>query len=141
LGLAISKSFCEMMGGGIGVSSEKGKGSTFTVRVPAVVEVREVEPAVPPVAPRDGSKWSNVVLIIDDDMAARDMIARHLVRDGLAVQVADSGEQGLRLAKELRPAAITLDVQMPGLDGWTVLAALKTDPATADIPVIMLTIE
>jgi len=70
----------------------------------------------------------------------RELVERFLRKEGLQVRTAATGEEGLRLAKELRPAAITLDVMMPGLDGWVLLAALKTDETTADIPVIMLTI-
>src|SRR5215471_18684290 len=67
-------------------------------------------------------------------------MGRYLTREGLRVTAAGSGDKGLRLARELRPDAITLDVMMPGLDGWAVLGALKADTATADIPVVMLTI-
>jgi CheY-like chemotaxis protein len=80
------------------------------------------------------------VLVIDDDPTARDLMQRFLKPDGLHVLCAPSGEEGLRLARELHPAAITLDVLMPGMDGWAVLAALKADSAVADIPVIMVTI-
>ena len=77
--------------------------------------------------------------MIDDDPAIRDLVQRFLVREGFRVVAATGGEEGLRLARELRPDVITLDVLMPGLDGWAVLAALKADPALAEIPVIMLT--
>jgi CheY-like chemotaxis protein len=80
------------------------------------------------------------VLVIDDDPTVRDMMQRFLSREGYWVRTAPSGEEGLLLARELRPDAITLDVLMPGMDGWAVLAALKADPELVDIPVIMLTI-
>jgi len=80
------------------------------------------------------------VLVIDDDPAVRDLLQRFLSRGGYRVACAAGGEEGLRLARELHPEAITLDVAMPHMDGWTVLSALKTDQETADIPVIMLTI-
>jgi CheY-like chemotaxis protein len=79
------------------------------------------------------------VLVIDDDASVRDIVQRFLAREGFRVVTAGGGEEGLRLARQLGPDAITLDVMMPGLDGWAVLAALKADPATADIPVIMVT--
>src|SRR4029434_2955611 len=79
-------------------------------------------------------------LVIDDEPAVRDLMQRFLSREGFRVVTAAGGEEGLRLARELRPDAITLDVMMPGLDGWAVLTALKADPSVADIPVIMLTI-
>ena len=142
LGLAISRKFCRMMHGDISVESEYGKGSTFTVRLPAEVAPRRVE-AGGPVAelvaglPREGA---NPVLVVDDDPAARDLVQRFLTKEGFRVVCASGGEEGLRLARQLRPSAITLDVLMPGMDGWTVLTALKADPDLCQIPVIMLTI-
>jgi len=73
-------------------------------------------------------------------VAVRDLMQRFLAREGFRVVTAGSGEEGLRRARELRPSAITLDVMMPGMDGWAVLSSLKADPQVADIPVIMLTI-
>ncbi len=139
LGLALSRRLARMMGGDITVESEPGRGSTFTLRLPAVVEKGTPEP---PVAPPLGepSSSAETVLVIDDDPAVRDLVQRFLAREGFRVLVAASGEEGLRLAREARPDAITLDVLMPGLDGWAVLAALKGDVALADVPVIMLTL-
>ena len=78
--------------------------------------------------------------MIDDEPAVRDLMQRFLTKEGFRVVTAPGGEDGLKLARELRPDAITLDVMMPGMDGWAVLTALKADPDIADIPVIMLTI-
>jgi CheY-like chemotaxis protein len=83
---------------------------------------------------------TSTVLIIDDDPAVRDLLERFLSKEGFQVASAASGEEGLRLANALHPVAITLDVLMPGMDGWAVLTALKADPTLADTPVIMLTI-
>ncbi len=69
------------------------------------------------------------------------MLARYLEREGFQVRTADGGREGLELARAVHPAAITLDINMPDLDGWTVLAAIKGDPRLADIPVILVTIE
>jgi len=80
------------------------------------------------------------VLVIDDDRTARDLISEYLSQAGFAVITAASGREGLKLAKEHHPTAITLDVMMPELDGWTVLAALRGDPELADIPVVMATV-
>ncbi len=80
------------------------------------------------------------VLVIDDDPTARELIGDHLKAEGFSVVPAAGGVEGLKLAKELRPVAITLDVMMPDLDGWSVLTALRQDPELAEIPVIMVTI-
>jgi hypothetical protein len=137
LGLAISKMFCEMMGGGITVASTPGEGTAFTVRLPAEVpdgtEPRDAVSAA-------GQGVAGTVLIIDDDPDTRQLLSRMLVKEGFRILEAASGEAGLVLARAERPDVITLDVLMPGLDGWSVLAALKDDPALSAVPVVMLTI-
>jgi CheY-like chemotaxis protein len=143
LGLAITRHFCQMMGGDITVESTTGQGSTFTIRLPAqVVDPRTVLVAAPPTPPTSAPSLPGArpVLVIDDDPTVHDLMQRFLGKEGMQVVTAASGEEGLRLAHALHPVAITLDVLMPGMDGWAVLAALKADPALADIPVIMLTI-
>jgi len=141
LGLAISRHFCRMMGGDITVESEIGKGSTFTVRLPAEVAGPPTT-SEPGVAPTSGptSDGGPTLLVIDDDATARELMQRFLATEGFHIVTSSSGADGLRLAKELLPDAITLDVLMPGMDGWAVLTALKADAELADIPVIMLTI-
>jgi len=136
LGLAISRSFARMMGGDILVESEAGKGSVFTLRLPAKISTEPAKPAAPPAR----VSAAGVVLVIDDDPDVHELLRRTLDRQGFGVESARTGTEGLRLAKKIRPQAITLDVMMPGLDGWAVLAQLKNDPDTADIPVVMLTI-
>ena len=138
LGLVISRKFCEMMGGTITVASEPGIGTAFTVRLPAEVVDPSVEPV--PVVANEGNAEAGTVLVIDDDPATRDLLGRMLAREGFRVLQAATGITGLALAREHRPDVITLDVVMPGLDGWEVLSSLKEDPEVAAIPVVMLTI-
>ena len=140
LGLAITQKFCRMMGGDVTAESEQGIGSIFTIRLPA--EVRDTEAKTAPLikaTAEPATESAGTILVIDDDQAVRELMERFLIREGFRVECAASGDEGIRLAKEKRPDAITLDVIMPGMDGWAVLAALKADPEIADIPVIMLT--
>lgn len=134
LGLIISRKFCQIMGGDISVDSTAGQGTTFTVDLP--VEVKDIVEAPPPSTAPAASRR---VLVIDDDSDAADLMTRKLEKSGFQVVVAHSGIRGLELAHSEQPDAITLDVMMPGMDGWSVLTALKADPETASIPVIMVT--
>jgi hypothetical protein len=143
LGLAITQRFCRMMGGDVLVQSAPGAGSTFTIILPVEVsgERRAVaEPALhDSLAPAPGVS-APVVLVIDDDPAVRDLMQRFLTREGFHVETAATGEAGVRRAREVRPVAVTLDVMLPDVDGWDVLAIFKSDAELADIPVIMATI-
>jgi PAS domain S-box-containing protein len=141
LGLAITRHFCQAMGGDIEVQSKPGVGSTFTIRLPAAVAEAAPEAALPiPVLSAGPSRpLGDTVLVIDDDPASREVLSQFLTRKGFRVEAAAGGAEGLALARKLRPRAITLDVVMPGMDGWAVLAALKADPELADVPVVMLT--
>jgi PAS domain S-box-containing protein len=140
LGLAITKRFCQMMGGDVSVESEAGRGSAFTIRLPAEVAEADLKPlsAMTPTL-EAAPKGASTVLVIDDDPAVQDLMRRFLVKEGFRVECASSGDEGVALAREKHPDAITLDVIMPGMDGWAVLGALKADSEMADIPVIMLT--
>jgi CheY-like chemotaxis protein len=115
------------------------KGTTFTVRLPA--DVPRIEPQEV-AAPESTSArpLAGTVLVIDDDPAVRDLMQRFLSKEGFRVETTADGEEGLRLARQLRPDIITLDVVLPKIDGWSVLSALKADPELLHIPVIMLTI-
>ena len=147
LGLALTRRFSQMMGGDVTVHSVFGAGSVFTIKLPAVVREAQAEVAGALVTPSENAGGSateplppgSCVLVIDDDPIQRDLIQRFLGKEGFCVRTAAGGEAGLRLARQLRPVAITLDVMMPEMDGWSVLSALKADAALNDIPVIMLT--
>ncbi len=153
LGLAISSRFAQMMQGYIRVESKLGEGSTFTVELPATVTAVTAD-VTPPPAPApvrqeraettaevlEMNPNADTILVIDDDAAVRDLMTRFLGKLGFHAVAAENGEAGLRLARELRPRIITLDVVMPGLNGWDVLAELKNNPELASIPVIMVTI-
>jgi signal transduction histidine kinase/CheY-like chemotaxis protein len=150
LGLVLTRRFCQMMGGDVTVRSVSGEGSIFTIKLPAVTGETKSETAVEAAAALISSEHDgegdetmpplgSCVLVIDDDPTQRDLIRRFLRKEGFSVRTAARGEAGIRLARQLRPAAITLDVMMPGMDGWSVLTALKAERDLRDIPVIMLT--
>jgi CheY-like chemotaxis protein len=142
LGLAISRKFSRLMGGELTVTSEPGKGSTFTATLPVEVQV-PVAPALESPSNDRQSAIGNrqsLVLVIDDDPTTRELMARTLASAGFQVETAEDGPTGLAMAARLKPAVITLDVMMSDMDGWSVLSALKADPALAGIPVILATL-
>ena len=142
LGLVITRRFCQMMGGDATVESEYGKGSTFVLRIPCdVVTSKPEEPAVAAKLAEMAAELpagATRILVIDDDPTVHDLMRRFLRKEGFRVETALGGKEGLRMAREFRPDAITLDVMMPDMDGWSVLSALKADSELAGIPVIML---
>ena len=141
LGLAITKQFCQMMGGDITVESQINQGSTFTIHLPAEVETQptKIEAEMNDKNhPKALISRKPVILVIDDDSLVHDILKRSLSSQGFDVVTAMNGEEGFRIAQELKPDAITLDVMMPGMDGWEVLSRLKANPEISHIPVIML---
>src|SRR5438105_9073355 len=140
LGLTITKTFCRMMGGDVTLTSEPGKGTTFIIRLPTEVREPKAESAAASESIASLKMEGRPVLVVDDDADTRQVLQRFLNRKGFPVECASSGVEGLRLARELHPMAIILDVMMPGMDGWAVLSTLKSEEEVKDIPVVMLTI-
>jgi len=142
LGLSISRRMARMLGGDISVTSTLGKGSTFTVRLPArmpVIGDADDVAGVPPHImgtrrPLDGGR---VVLVIDSDVEFLELTAWHLTRWGFRAVTTSRGSEGLRLARDMRPFAVLLDIALRDMDGWTALKALKRDPISRGIPVIV----
>jgi len=143
LGLNITKTFIELMGGHITVSSIYGEGSVFTVCLPqqhpGTTTGTQSDPVAATPSPSDANDGKALILCIDDNADVLELFQQCLSDDGYRVMCANSGDAGLKIARERRPAAITLDVQMPHKDGWSVLQELKSDPTTKDIPVLMAT--
>lgn len=153
LGLSLTRRFAEMMGGSIRVESIEGKGSQFIIELPLKVQKRhdglEAEASIEneePVSSTEEvagkiaelSEHEPLVLVIDDEQGARRLLQRALEKQGCNVLLANDGREGLRLAAERKPDLITLDVMMPGMDGWAVLRTLKSDEALRNIPVLMV---
>jgi CheY-like chemotaxis protein len=139
LGLAITRHFCRMLGGDVAVESTPGKGSSFTLTLPAVCPAATPEATTSSIAVRPADALGTV-LIIDDEEPAHQLLERELAGAGYHILHAAGGHEGLKLAKRARPDVITLDIIMPDLDGWSVLKALKADPELCDIPVVLVTI-
>ena len=138
LGLTITRTLVELMDGTISVDSALGEGTTFRVEIQfGVAEIEFVSPESVPAKPTEGT--GPLILLIDDDPQTLGLMARILNDSGYRVIQAASGSAGLAAARAHRPSAITLDVLMPGADGWTVLQELKQDPELASIPVILVT--
>lgn len=154
LGLSISQRFCEIMDGRIDVVSEPGAGSTFTCWLPAkpakLLAMALTEPeesmaredameelAMPEV---QAGEAGVSILFIDDEPDNRILIERLLAGESWRLAFSTNGRDGLRMARALKPQVICLDILMPSMDGWAVLAELKSDPELADIPVVILSL-
>ena len=148
LGLTISKQLAKLMGGDVVVNSELGKGTTFTATF--LADFIGASESFKNLNKETGSLIENVIslenssgktiLIIDDDPTVSELMKRQLSKEGYQVIIAPNGKDGIRLARELKPDAITLDILMPEMDGWSVLRTLKADPEVSNIPVIMASI-
>jgi signal transduction histidine kinase/CheY-like chemotaxis protein len=140
LGLTLSRRFTQMLGGDITLQSSQGAGSTFTVSIPASGPAAKPSESAERPAAEEAAMDRPAVLIIDDDGGGAGVMSRILAKEGYRAVPATNGEDGLRLAREIEPALILLDVLMPHVDGWTVLARLKADAQLADIPVVMISV-
>ena len=139
LGLTITKMFAEMMGGGIDLSSKINEGTTFIVSIPKVViDPKKIKDQIDEIEVKTEDN-SFTILVIDDDSNAQELMKKFLIKESYNVLQATSGPRGLDLAAKHLPDLITLDVMMPEMDGWEVLAALQNNETTKNIPVIMLT--
>ena len=140
LGLSLSKAFVDLLGAAVQVGSAAGQGSVFTLRFPESFTPPDVAAAAEPLLPATEDEAArDLILVIDDDPDQRALITRFLHREGFRVQVAADGRAGLEQARRLKPRAILLDVMMPGIDGWSVLTELKSDPELRMVPVVMVT--
>lgn len=140
LGLAISQRFSELLGGEISVESTLGEGSTFACWLPIAAREDGLED------PSDGALTEPSfsadnhqvnILLIDDEPFNQQLLKRYIAHSGWSLAFAESGAEGLEMARKLQPSVICLDILMPSMDGWSVLAALKNDPQLKDIPVVI----
>ncbi|MDX2275651.1 MAG: ATP-binding protein [Hyphomonadaceae bacterium] len=141
LGLTITRRLAQLLGGDVGVESTLGQGALFTLHVPMnFSDAAAALGAAAAVDARQGPEDAPLVIVIEDEEDARDLAARALTRAGFAVQGVGGGEAGLALARAKSPALVLLDIYLPDCSGWRVLQALKHDPKTQDIPVIVLSV-
>ncbi len=142
LGLTLTRRFARLHGGDVRVESEPGKGSVFTIHMPlqVVTQGRVVESMNSVLVQSNGNAAAPLVLIVEDDPPAAELLSRQLERAGFRAEILRSGADVVARARKSRPAAITLDILLPGLDGWEVLNRLKHDEITRAIPVIVISV-
>ncbi len=143
LGLAITKRLVEQQGGKIWLESEPGKGSRFSFTLPSGCSVESAERAQvigTSTAAVNRDRERPVILVVDDEVPARELLASYLEPEGYVISMAGSAAEAVEKAKHLRPDVITLDILMPGGNGFEALLALKSTPETAAIPIIVVSV-
>src|SRR5712671_4063761 len=140
LGLALTKRFAELHGGSVRVVSAVGRGSTFTLVLPLNAVPARASTTVPPMQPGAVDPDRPLVLVVDDNPQAAEILGRHLDSGGFRIEIAHTGTEALTMARELKPVAITLDLLLPEVDGWEVLSRLKADETTRNIPVVVVSV-
>ena len=138
LGLALTRRFAELHGGQIAVESALGKGSTFRLRLPIDATPRQAPVPGAPSRAADVDPSRPLVLVVEDNPEAAEIMARHLHAGGFRTEIARTGPDALTKARDLKPVAITLDILLPEIDGWEVLNRLKAEERTQDIPVVVV---
>ena len=151
LGLTISRSIIQLLGGCILVQSQTGEGSTFSIELPLTPETlsplqtpsvtagNDTQLAMHPRA-LDHDRHKGTILVVDDDQDARSLLSHYVKEAGWQIITATDGEQALEQARRHKPNLITLDLMMPGMDGWETLRRLKADPELLAIPVVIISI-
>ena len=141
LGLALARSIVEVHGGRLSVASAVGRGSTFTFTLPvAGPPPPAAAPALVAATAPPATGAEGLVLIVEDDRRAAKLQSLHLAEAGFEVATAGSVEEGLALARRLRPTVLTLDILMPGRVGWDFIVEAKSDPDISDIPIVVVSI-
>jgi PAS domain S-box-containing protein len=140
LGLALTKRFAELHGGRVSVESKLGKGSTFTLHLPIQPPMRRAPAPVTPAPTAEIDLTRPLVLVVDDNPEAAEILVHHLDTGGFRTALARNGLEALKMARDLNPAAITLDILLPEIDGWEVLNRLKADETTRNIPVVVVSV-